>query len=279
MRKVCPLAVLVTSFLVLSAVAGEVQLPVVGVMSERYHGYDVRGEEYSDGSIHIWATTQSGKRLFDSRYPVQQPGGRVLQWTYDGERFVTQQTPIGDDAHPTLEGMFFASKDVVRMLDGGGKPSDGPLVRAPNGERFRIAPDDNWGCDELQSMSCSPKGVCCDIHDDCYYRNGCSALSWLGLGSPACGACNVEVVACLADTVHIGTSVCCAMNNCGQPYQPGGGGVAEDERHPLNVDPDLGGSSGGGVFRWAWTPYGSVGFGYGSFCVVRVGNDNIYAAC
>ena len=279
MRKVCPLAVLVSTFLVLSAAAEEVQLPVVGMMSERYRNYDVRGEEYSDGSIHVWATTDDGKRLFDSRYPVRDAGGRFLKWTYDGDR-VTQSTPVTDAMNPTLEGMFFAGKDVIRMLEGGAKSSDGPLVRGSNGERLHVAPADDWGCDELQTLSCSPKGVCCDIHDDCYYQNGCSALSWLGLSSPACTACNIAVVYCFADSVHIGQSACCVLNKCGQPWEPpSGGGVVENERRPLNIDPDLGGGGGGGGFTWAWTPYGTVGISYGSFCVVRVGNDNIYTAC
>jgi hypothetical protein len=282
MRKVCLLAVLVISCLFPSAKANEVQLPVINMMSEHFRTYDLRGEAYSDGSIHIWATTANGARLFDSRYPVQKPDGKYLQWQYEGETAVTQSTPVPDSTIPSLEGMFFASRDVVKMLGGGEKPADGSLVIAPTGERLHLAPLDDFGCDGFGGVSCTNKGICCDIHDQCYADNGCRALSWLGLGSPACIGCNIDAVACFASPIPFGPSACCYNGTCGQPRNPPpaqGGSGGDDGRNPQNVDPGLGGYGGGGGFSWSWTPYGGVSVSYSGFCVIRGDGWVIYVAC
>ena len=39
---------------------------------------------------------------------------------------------------------------------------------------------DNYGCDAV-IKSCGNKGKCCDIHDACYKRHGCKAISWIYL--------------------------------------------------------------------------------------------------
>ena len=39
---------------------------------------------------------------------------------------------------------------------------------------------DNYGCDAVIS-SCGQKGQCCDQHDACYKRHGCTAISWFYL--------------------------------------------------------------------------------------------------
>lgn len=36
---------------------------------------------------------------------------------------------------------------------------------------------DNYGCDAIVK-SCGNKGSCCDVHDACYKRHGCTAASW-----------------------------------------------------------------------------------------------------
>ncbi len=84
-------------------------------------------------------------------------------------------------------------------------------------------PYDNWGCDLpfTNVASCSLKGACCDTHDACYARNGCSSSSWWvpwPITSRACQACNAVVTACIASTIYYpGPSVCCSYGNCGQP--------------------------------------------------------------
>lgn len=78
---------------------------------------------------------------------------------------------------------------------------------------------DSWGCDLpfTHVSSCSSKGACCDVHDACYAKNGCTASSWYNpSASSACKACNSAVVHCFTFE-NPGPSVCCAQGNCGQP--------------------------------------------------------------
>ncbi|CAF1407916.1 unnamed protein product [Didymodactylos carnosus] len=76
---------------------------------------------------------------------------------------------------------------------------------------------DSYGCDVSGFVvsDCGQKGKCCDVHDDCYRRNGCSAASWLWPVG-ACGACNAAVVGCIT-TSNPGPSSCCKNKNCGKP--------------------------------------------------------------
>jgi hypothetical protein len=39
---------------------------------------------------------------------------------------------------------------------------------------------DNYGCDAVIS-SCGKKGKCCDVHDACYKKYKCTAISWFYL--------------------------------------------------------------------------------------------------
>jgi RHS repeat-associated protein len=62
---------------------------------------------------------------------------------------------------------------------------------------------DNPGCDspgDLPGALCPANKDCflrcCAQHDQCYYKNGCSALSWIIEGDPDCMACNAEVAVC-----------------------------------------------------------------------------------
>lgn len=81
---------------------------------------------------------------------------------------------------------------------------------------------DNWGCDlpsRFSSIaSCGPKGRCCDIHDACYKKHGCSAGSWTSAPWRKCQIlCNAPAVACFTSAIPVGRSECCARGNCGQP--------------------------------------------------------------
>lgn len=78
---------------------------------------------------------------------------------------------------------------------------------------------DNYGCDLPYTWvtSCSSKGKCCDVHDACYAKYGCTASSWYGYGPVVCSdVCNANVVYCIFNT-NPGPSSCCSAGNCGQP--------------------------------------------------------------
>lgn len=56
------------------------------------------------------------------------------------------------------------------------------------------------GCDGLHWLDGTILRVCCDEHDRCYGRNGCSSMSWWRFWSGwTCDYCNVEVVACFTN--------------------------------------------------------------------------------
>lgn len=98
-----------------------------------------------------------------------------------------------------------------------------------------LRPQDNWGCDCCID-SCGAHGSCCDDHDKCYERNGCSALSWYCAvpdggskaiellsdlqcargGGRECSGCNMQLVSCLLAPGK-GPSECCALKICGKP--------------------------------------------------------------
>jgi hypothetical protein len=82
---------------------------------------------------------------------------------------------------------------------------------------------DNWGCDLLPGKynwvaSCGSKGKCCDIHDACYAKHGCTASSWKSAPWKTCQLrCNIPAVACFLSGLPVGPSVCCSKGNCGRP--------------------------------------------------------------
>jgi hypothetical protein len=59
---------------------------------------------------------------------------------------------------------------------------------------------DEPGCDGLHWLDGSLLRPCCDDHDRCYSRNGCSASSWWRWWSGwSCTFCNIEVAACFSN--------------------------------------------------------------------------------
>lgn len=115
-----------------------------------------------------------------------------------------------------------------------------------SGNYATTASADYHGCD-LGSFglraSCSDRGACCEVHDQCYIQQGCSGVTWLKpiVGStltswvsqltetkltPAkvdqChSACNGPVASCMSQVSGPGPAPCCADNTCGQPRVPG----------------------------------------------------------
>jgi hypothetical protein len=76
------------------------------------------------------------------------------------------------------------------------------------------------GCDNLHWLDSTIFRVCCDRHDQCYEKSGCSASSWRWpfSGSWQCASCNAQAVWCfctLANPYHCGGS--------------GGGGGGSDD--------------------------------------------------
>jgi hypothetical protein len=76
------------------------------------------------------------------------------------------------------------------------------------------------GCDNLHWLDHTIFRVCCDRHDRCYEKSGCSASSWRWpfSGSWQCASCNAQAVWCfctLANPYHCGGS--------------GGGGGGSDD--------------------------------------------------
>lgn len=85
------------------------------------------------------------------------------------------------------------------------------------------------GCDVPDTlrgvMDCSDIGKCCDVHDQCYFDNHCSAASWRTSQGWACDKCNRNAVNCMLNRPtpggetydDHGPSACCAAGNCGKP--------------------------------------------------------------
>jgi hypothetical protein len=52
------------------------------------------------------------------------------------------------------------------------------------------------GCDRLHWLDGSMFRYCCDRHDLCYEKNGCSEKSWWSYGGWSCTRCNLQAVVC-----------------------------------------------------------------------------------
>ena len=240
-------------------------LPILSTINENYRAYIVRGDYFSDGSIHVWITTKTGTVVFESRYPVQKGGEKYLEWEFRGDPAFSRSTLIDDRTFPTLKGMTFAGKDIVRMLMHGQTPETAGGITAL-AKTLRPRPMDNYGCDSpFELMQCTSNGNCCDAHDDCYRDFGCHAISWLGIGSPLCTMCNEAMVACIVGGLYNTgqPSECCALGICGAPRpaqeEHGSGGTPGNDGGTLNRDPDGGGGNVGGIsYNWIYTPWGFV---------------------
>jgi hypothetical protein len=231
-------------------------IPVVDTVHESYQLYDVEGAMVSDGSIHVTIAASDGSSVFESRYLVTDRG-EFIEWQYRGDTTITMSRRLDDNAVRTVRGMTWAAKDIVRTIK---------LGRASDGE-FVAKPDDNYGCDwPFDSLSCTSNGSCCDQHDECYAAFDCDALSWAGLESPLCTACNDAVAACITFGYNNNgqPSGCCAAGNCGDPrpiYSVGSGGSNTGDRG-TDVAIAPGGDGGFGGYS-SWTPWGTVTYSNG----------------
>ena len=86
----------------------------------------------------------------------------------------------------------------------------------------------NWGCDTLNGEmtidSYGPYGACCDEHDTCYEKYGCTMDSFTSRLPEGCGECNDRVIACSFQEVPPGPSICASATDeskkCGK-YRSG----------------------------------------------------------
>lgn len=97
-----------------------------------------------------------------------------------------------------------------------------PYIYVRNNPVKGIDPEgtDEPGCDWIPNIletMCIRR--CCNVHDDCYAKNECSAYSWLNnCGTPDCKKCNSDAVDCMGRCILAGEG----------PFQPFGGPPATD---------------------------------------------------
>jgi hypothetical protein len=83
-------------------------------------------------------------------------------------------------------------------LVAGGQPAVSWPGRVLN---FFVAPVlADVGCDGMHWLDGTSLRFCCDVHDLCYEKRGCTTSSWWRIWSSwTCTACNASVVLCFAD--------------------------------------------------------------------------------
>lgn len=263
-------SLLLTAIPVLASSDLKNYLPTIAASHESYHDSQIDGAMLSDGSIQVSVTAPDGTSIFESRYPVEKPDGRYLEWQYRIEPVLSRSTRLDQSTFMTLEAMTLAAKDIVRMIRRGGTPEGTSRVRSAG---FVVRPEDDYGCDwPANDLSCTSVGNCCDEHDRCYAENDCEALSWTGYATPACILCNTNAVFCI--TTGLGSngqpSECCAAGNCGQPRPVASSPFGSGPLGPLTGPPDWDAASpGGGGGGWTTTTTGgttiSVGGGWCRF--------------
>ena len=123
-------------------------------------------------------------------------------------RAIAPVTPLPALAWSTLDGGLGLSRGVPRSADATHLPGV-TTARAAAGGVGRL---NDEGCDRLHWLDGSIFRACCDAHDQCYEKNGCSEGSWFWpfSSSWSCQRCNARVVYCF-----------CTMAD---PFQCGGGG-------------------------------------------------------
>ncbi|MBU0741640.1 hypothetical protein KKG45_04950 [bacterium] len=118
-----------------------------------------------------------------------------LIWTYADQSLfidvpgVTSLSADGADSATPFGcnvGLYYVYVNATAAMD------DGLVL--PGGDK------DNPGCDGIPDiLETDCMLACCEIHDQCYADNNCTARSWLpghGQGA-ACTQCNIDVVICM----------------------------------------------------------------------------------
>ena len=138
------------------------------------------------------------------------PDEQILRWSFPGltKGYVSPQrlSTIGgkwpfvpDMAWANVQGIAF-HKFHTRVKQARRAQRDGWLARVSNW----IVPalhGDEPGCDGLHYLDNTILRPCCDQHDKCYAKNGCSYTSWwMVWTSWRCDYCNAQVIMCFLTT-------------------------------------------------------------------------------
>jgi len=141
------------------------------------------------------------------------PAEHVLLWKLPGitEGYIDADTlkPIGgwsfepDVFWVNLQTIAFHHfKTLINQQGVVAEQRPGLLQRISNG----IAPTvhaDEPGCDDLHWLDGSIFRYCCDTHDYCYAKSGCTSYSWwMWWSSWSCDLCNMTVVYCFMSAAH-----------------------------------------------------------------------------
>ena len=152
-----------------------------------------------------------GDRLFEAAYRA------IASSTYRVD-YALYPLGAGASAQPTASSIEVSLDRAPTLEDA----TTGAVVIHSQFENAVLGNYDSWGCDLLPGRynwiaSCGTKGACCDVHDACYRRYGCTAGSWTSAPWSRCQVfCNAPAVACFVGA-NPGPSQCCFRGNCGQP--------------------------------------------------------------
>ncbi len=158
----------------------------------------------------------AGDPQFSADYRVAEGQKPTVAWT-----LIRAATPEGAAPEATAGSLEL---EVEQLPELEGAITGAAVIQAQVSKAISGAEYDNWGCDLLPGnynwvVSCGLKGACCDAHDACFARYGCTAASWTRPWSEPwqCSAlCNATAVACFTG-LNPGPSQCCFRGNCGQP--------------------------------------------------------------
>lgn len=109
-----------------------------------------------------------------------------MKWDAEPAFLTTDVLPQGWTFEPN---MAWAN---IQLLSFAKSREDHDAHRAKN-----LEPLSGDGCTGLHWLDGGVLRPCCDIHDQCYYKNGCTYRSWWFQGSWSCVACNIGAVECM----------------------------------------------------------------------------------
>jgi hypothetical protein len=172
-----------------------------------------RAVKLGESHVRVDFLSRAGEPLFSVDFRSGVTEGETVTWQL--HEVTATEPPVREGGLPVPLEALPELKDAIKMAI----LVQDRVVTSMNGQDY-----DNWGCNLpfTNIVSCGPHGGCCDIHDQCYADNGCDASSWYKpwpFTSAACVGCNAAVVGCMGLLTFLapGPSVCCELDNCGDP--------------------------------------------------------------
>lgn len=109
------------------------------------------------------------------------------------------------------EQIAFAGRAGGGCVPGSTQRQPAKVVASLFNAMYPIALADAPGCDGLNWLDNTIVRPCCDQHDKCYAKEGCTAWSWLWpfSGSWACETCNIEAAMCVVGMFECQTDPAC----------------------------------------------------------------------